>query len=677
MSRWQSIVMLFGLMTVFGRGELRSEEPLSHLNRQLAGDRSAWMPLQTLPARKDWVHSLAFAPDGQSLAVGLKDEVELIELAGRQVVGKLSGKFGRVRGLAYSPDGQTLAIGGYQTLQLWNVRTGTKERELAGHRGSVTSVVFSPNGRYLATASDDETARIWSLEGDQVTVLTGHQYPVQAIAWSPDNAWLATASGDELRPTKPGEVRLWTADGALQRVWSDHVRAALSVAFLPDSQRVVSGGLDEVVLIHQREQEAAVAKFAGHGRPVNAVAVHPQGQVVLSVGGGRAVGENKLIVWDAQTLQELRVGEGHRAKPLAVAVSPDGQLAATGGQDQLVLLWDLSFLPQNQAETVVAAVQTASDESKVLRVGVIGLDTSHAPAFAKLMNESKDDPILAGCKVVAAYPPGSPDIKSSTERVPAYTEEYRKMGIEIVDSIPALLEKVDCVLLESNDGRPHLEQVLPVLKAGKPCFIDKPVSGSLTDAVLIFEASRHYQTPVFSSSSLRYVPGAQDARSGKFGDIWGCDAFSPASLEPTHPDLFWYGIHGVELLFTTMGVGCESVVRVHTPGMDVVVGTWQGGRVGTFRGIRAGKSGYGGRAFGTKELADLGTYAGYKPLVVEIIKFFKTKQPPVTEQETLEIYAFMEAADESKRRGGVPVKLSEVLAAARKAAEERKSALFK
>lgn len=677
MSRWQQIVLLLGLMTVSWRGELYSDEPLSNLSRQLAGDAGTWMPLHALPARKDWVHSLAFAPDGQTLAVGLKDEVELIDLASRQVVGKLSGKFGRVRGLAFSPDGQTLALGGYQTLQLWNVRAGTKERELTGHRGSVTCVVFCPNGRYLATASDDETARIWSLDSDRVIVLAGHQYPVQAIAWSPDGAWLATASGDELRPTKPGEVRLWTAEGKLHRTWSDHVRAALSVAFLPDRQGVVSGGLDEVVLIHQSEREAAVAKFEGHGRPVNAVAVHPQGQVVLSVGGGRATGENKLIVWDAKTLQELRVGEGHRAKPLAVAVSSDGKLAATGGQDQLVLLWDLSFLPQTQAEAVVAAAQTASDESKVIRVGVIGLDTSHAPAFAKLMNESKEDPTLTGCKVVAAYPPGSPDIKSSTERVPAYTEAYRKMGIEIVDSIPALLEKVDCVLLESNDGRPHLEQVLPVLKAGKPCFIDKPVAGSLTDAVLIFEASKYYQTPVFSSSSLRYVSGAQDARSGKFGDIWGCDAFSPASLEPTHPDLFWYGIHGVELLFTTMGVGCESVVRVHTPGMDVVVGTWQGGRVGTFRGIRVGKAGYGGRAFGSKEHADLGTYAGYKPLVVEIIKFFKTKQPPVTEQETLEIYAFMEAADESKRRGGVPVKLSEVLAAARKAAEERKPSLFK
>jgi hypothetical protein len=333
-------------------------------------------------------------------------------------------------------------------------------------------------------------------------------------------------------------------------------------------------------------------------------------------------------------------------------------------------LWDLAFL-QTKSET--AAAETKDKEPPELRVGIIGLDTSHAPAFAKLMNDPKADASVSGVKVVAAYPKGSPDIKSSTERVPEYTEQFRKLDIEIVDSIEALVEKVDCVCLETNDGRPHLEQVLPVLKAGKPCFIDKPIAGSLADAVAIFEASKKYKTPIFSSSSLRYVPVALEARAGKFGDVLGCDAFSPCSLEATHPDLFWYGIHGVELLYTAMGTGCESVTRAHTDGLDVVVGVWNGGRIGTFRGIRAGKGGYGGRVFGTKENADLGTYAGYKPLVVEIVKFFKTKEPPVTEAETLEIYAFMEAADESKRRGGVPVKLSEVLEKARREASAKVS----
>ena len=130
------------------------------------------------------------------------------------------------------------------------------------------------------------------------------------------------------------------------------------------------------------------------------------------------------------------------------------------------------------------------------------------------------------------------------------------MGVEIVPSIEALLEKVDVVLLETNDGRPHLEQAAPVLKAGKPVFIDKPVAGTLADVVAIYELSKRYGTPVFSSSALRYAAGVQEVVKGKVGKILACDAYSPAVMEPNHPDLFWYGIHGVEFLYTVMGPGC-------------------------------------------------------------------------------------------------------------------------
>jgi hypothetical protein len=242
------------------------------------------------------------------------------------------------------------------------------------------------------------------------------------------------------------------------------------------------------------------------------------------------------------------------------------------------------------------------------------------------------------------------------------------MGVEIVPSIAGVLEKVDAVLLESNDGRPHLEQVLPVLRARKPVFIDKPIAGSLSDALAIFAAAEHFQTPVFSSSSLRYGFGTQAVRGGAIGDVLGCDIYSPCSLEPTHPDLFWYGIHGVEALFTVMGAGCQSVTRTNTPDFDVVVGQWSGGRVGTFRGMRAGYRGYGGIAFGSGETRAVGGNDGYKPLLVEIVRFFRTGKAPVSARETVEIYAFMEAADESKRQGGMPVALESVLTSAREKA---------
>ncbi|MEX2216717.1 MAG: Gfo/Idh/MocA family oxidoreductase [Phycisphaeraceae bacterium] len=304
-----------------------------------------------------------------------------------------------------------------------------------------------------------------------------------------------------------------------------------------------------------------------------------------------------------------------------------------------------------------------------LRIGIIGLDTSHAPAFAKALNDPNAAADLANCKVVAAYPKGSPDIESSTSRVPKYTQDMKDLGIEIVDSIDALLAKVDCVLLETNDGRPHLAQLIPCLKAGKPTFIDKPIAGSLADAVAIFELSKKYKTPVFSSSSLRYAEGAQAIRNGKIGDVLGCDAYSPCSLEATHPDLFWYGIHGVETLFTCMGTGCESVVRITSKDFDVAVGKWSDGRIGTFRGIRKGSAGYGGTAFGSKGVSEIGKSAGYRPLVVEIVKFFRTREVPISAAETLEIYAFMEAADESKRQGGKPVTIASVMEKARKDAE--------
>jgi hypothetical protein len=303
-----------------------------------------------------------------------------------------------------------------------------------------------------------------------------------------------------------------------------------------------------------------------------------------------------------------------------------------------------------------------------LRAGIIGLDTSHAVAFTRLLNAEKPQEALVGCRIVAAYPKGSPDIPSSVSRVSKYTEEMQQLGVEIVDSIDALIQRVDVVLLETNDGRPHLEQALPVLKARKPMFIDKPIAGSLADAVAIFEAARKYGTPVWSSSSLRYTEGAQAIRNGVIGDVLGCDAYSPCSLESTHPDLYWYGIHGVETLFTVMGTGCESAVRVQSSDTDIVVGRWNNGRLGTFRGIRGGKSGYGGTAFGTGGIQQIGPYGGYDPLVVEIVKFFRTGQPPVSEQETLEIYAFMSAADESKLAGGAEIKLADVLAKAREEA---------
>jgi len=314
----------------------------------------------------------------------------------------------------------------------------------------------------------------------------------------------------------------------------------------------------------------------------------------------------------------------------------------------------------------------AASAAEIIKVGIIGLDTSHSIEFAKLLNAETPAPEYAGCRVVAAYPQGSRDIASSTNRVPGYIEKVKPFGVEIVDSIDTLLTKVDAVLLESNDGRVHLEQALPVFKAGKRVFIDKPIAGSLPHVLALFEAARRHNVPMFSSSSLRYTLMTQEIRSGKHGAVVGVDAFSPCALEATHPDLFWYGIHGVETLFTLMETGCESVTRVSTPGTDLAIGTWREGRIGTFRGNRDSKNGYGATVFLAKGLQRVDDFKGYGLLLAEIVTFFKTGIAPVKPEETIELFAFMEAADESKRRGGVPVRLDEVLAKAKADAAEIK-----
>lgn len=307
----------------------------------------------------------------------------------------------------------------------------------------------------------------------------------------------------------------------------------------------------------------------------------------------------------------------------------------------------------------VATVAVAEDANQI-RIGMIGLDTSHCIAFTKILNDENAAPEVANCKVVAVYPKGSPDIESSVIRVPEYTKQIQELGVEIVNSIEELAERVDAVLLETNDGRPHLQQIRPVLKAGKPVFIDKPIAGSLKDAVSIFKEAKAAGVPIFSSSSLRFGKTSQDARAGSLGKIQRCETHSPASIEKTHPDLFWYGIHGCESLFTVMGAGCKSVKRTKEDGKIVVTGKWEGDRIGIYREGR----GYGGKAVGDKGDGPVGSYDTYRPLVVEIVKFFRTGEVPVSPKETLEIYAFMEAADESKRQDGAEVTLASVLKAA-------------
>lgn len=325
----------------------------------------------------------------------------------------------------------------------------------------------------------------------------------------------------------------------------------------------------------------------------------------------------------------------------------------------LMLLMSTTLTATAQPASSPQPKPEAQAQPTELRLGLIGLDTSHVTAFTEILNNPANKSYVPGARVVAAFKGGSPDIESSWSRVDEYTKVLvDKYDVKIFDTIEAMCEAVDAVLLESVDGRPHLAQARPVIAAGKPLYIDKPMAGSLADVLEIFRLAHAAGTPVFTASSLRFGKATLEARAGAIGIVTNAVTSSPAHIEKTHPDLFWYGVHGVESLFTIMGTGCATVQRTTNENGGIkVIGRWYDGREGTF----SEGTGYSGQARGSRGEMAVGAYDGYAPLVSEIVKFFRTGIPPVSAAESIEIFAFMEAADESKRRGGAAVALSEVL----------------
>jgi predicted dehydrogenase len=318
-----------------------------------------------------------------------------------------------------------------------------------------------------------------------------------------------------------------------------------------------------------------------------------------------------------------------------------------------------------------------------IKVGVIGLDNYQAVAFTELFHSPKAAGDLAGLRVVAAFPGGSPDVEESARELPKWTEGIKKLGVEVVGSPEEVLRRVDAVLVMSVDGRAHLGQLKPVLKAGKPVYVGRPLAASLADVAEIFRLAAGHKAPIFSCSQHRFSPGFVGMRNHPdVGKVLGADVYGGCPREPHHPDLYWHAVHGVDTLYTIMGPGCVSVTRASTDLADVVTGTWADGRVGVYRGIRQGALKYSAVVFGDKGVSPAGVYGhgvpvkgvaptddrymGYEGVAVEIAKFFKTRTPPVSAAETTEVFAFLEAAEESKRRGGAPVKLADVLAKARK-----------
>lgn len=329
----------------------------------------------------------------------------------------------------------------------------------------------------------------------------------------------------------------------------------------------------------------------------------------------------------------------------------------------------------------LAPASFAEEARDPIKVGVVGVDNYQCLAFMQLFHQPNVEGDLAGLRVVAAWPGGSPDIPESVENAPKWIPRLEEGGVKIVGSIAEVLERVDAVMVMSLDGRKHLEYARPVIEAGKPVYIGRPLAASLEDALRIFALATKHNCPIFSCSQHRFSPGFIGMRDHpEVGTVLGCDVYGGCPTEPHHPDLFWHGVHCVETLYTIMGPGCESVTRASTDDFELITGVWKDGRIGTYRGIRKGAIKYSALVFGDKGIAPAGMYGylapvggvvpksrymGYEGVAIEIAKFFKTRKPPVSAEETLEIFAFMAAAHQSKAQGGVPVKLQTVLQAAK------------
>jgi hypothetical protein len=314
-------------------------------------------------------------------------------------------------------------------------------------------------------------------------------------------------------------------------------------------------------------------------------------------------------------------------------------------------------MPKMKSSAILLLLSAISASAEI-RLGIIGTDTSHVIAFTKILNDPTSPDYVPGARVVAAFKGGSPDVESSYTRVDKFAEELRtKWKVEFSSDIPSLCRKVDGILLESVDGRVHLEQVKPVIAAHKPVFIDKPLAATLEDAREIARLAKEEGVPWFSASDLRFTDLAIRLKSP---DITGAITWGPGPLEPHHHlDLSWYAIHAVELLYSLMGSGCEEVTRTYTPDADVIVGKWKDGRIGSVRALRPyGK--FGAVVFRPDQKvnqSDPKSVDSYRPLLVEIVKFFETKEPPFPNQQTLEEFAFMDAAQRSREAGGAPMKL--------------------
>ena len=296
-----------------------------------------------------------------------------------------------------------------------------------------------------------------------------------------------------------------------------------------------------------------------------------------------------------------------------------------------------------------------------VKIGLIGLDTSHVPSFTKLLNDSSQENHVPGGRVTAAYPGGSKDFELSWGRVEGYTKELQEdFGVEILDSPAAVAEAVDVVFIMSVDGRVHLKQFRETVPFKRPTFIDKPFALNTREAEKIFQLANDAGVVVMSSSAMRFIDLLVDAIAEGDDPVLGCNVFGPMPEEPTQPGLFWYGIHTMEMVVTVMGTGCQEVRVVRTDDADLVTLRYLDGRLASLHGLRNGTNQFGltiQRAEQGAQFIDINVTVQlrYAALVEAIMSHLPNGATPIPPVETLEVIRLIEAANKSRETDGNPV----------------------